>query len=78
MKAGFLFVGRNLNRIIQKKKYQKKARFMDDALKRGLFYIWMLRLAYCLSPLSKFLATRLPQITTFDNNLSSQQQITTI
>jgi len=39
MKAGFLFVGRNLNRIIQKKKYQKKARFMDDALKRGLFYI---------------------------------------
>jgi len=28
VKAGFLFVGWNLNRIIQKKKYQKKAHFM--------------------------------------------------
>jgi len=26
-----LFAGLNLNRIIQKKKYQKKAHFMDDA-----------------------------------------------
>jgi len=38
MKAVFLFAGFNLNRIIQKKKCQKKVHFMDDALKpRGLF-----------------------------------------
>ena len=54
MKAVFLFAGFNLNRIIQKKKCQKKVHFMDDALKpRGLF-IWMLRLGCCLSPNQNF------------------------
>jgi len=59
VKADFLFVSLNLNRIVQKKKYQKKAHFMDDALKtRAIIYLnvetWLL-----FAPLSKFLATRL-------------------
>jgi len=40
MKADFLFAGLNWNRIIQKKQCQKKAHFMDDALKtRGVIYL---------------------------------------
>jgi len=39
MKTDFLFAGLNLNRIIQKKKCQKKAHFMDDALKTRALYI---------------------------------------
>ena len=40
-KTDYLFAGLNLNRIIQKKKRQKKAHFMDDALKQGaLSYIF--------------------------------------
>jgi len=35
MKADLLFAGLNRNRIIQKKKCQNKARFMNDALKTG-------------------------------------------
>jgi len=38
-KTDFLFAGFSLNRIIQKKKRQKKAHFMDDALKQGALYI---------------------------------------
>jgi len=33
MKADFLFAGLNQNRIVQKKQWQKKAHFMDGALK---------------------------------------------
>jgi len=58
MKADFLFAGRNLNRIIQKK-VSEKGIFLDDALKtRAIIYFndetWLL-----FAPLSKFLATRL-------------------
>ena len=52
MKADFLFVGWNLNRIIQKKKYQKKAHFMGDALKTRaiIFKCWDL-LVVCSPPI---------------------------
>ena len=58
-KTDFLFAGLNLNIIIQKKKCQKKAHFVDDILKtRGIVYLnvetWLL-----FAPPSKFLATRL-------------------
>ena len=40
VKSDFIFAGLNLNRIIQKKKCQKKAHFMDDILKtRGITYL---------------------------------------
>jgi len=40
MKADFLFVGLNMNVVIQKKKRQKKAHFVDDALKScGVIYL---------------------------------------
>jgi len=39
MKADFLFAGLNRNRIIQKKKCQKKVHFMDDALKTRALHI---------------------------------------
>jgi len=40
MKAGFLFAGLSWNTLIQKKKCQKKAHFMVDALKtRGIIYL---------------------------------------
>jgi len=39
MEVDFLFVGLNLNRIIQKKKCQKKAHFKDDVSKQGALYI---------------------------------------
>jgi len=47
MKADFLFAGVNLNRNIQKKKYQKNTYFLDDALKaRSIIYFnvetWLL------------------------------------
>jgi len=47
MKADFLFDDLNLNRIIHKKKCQKKAHFVDDILKtRGIIYLnfetWLL------------------------------------
>jgi len=39
VKADFLFVGLNINIIIQKKMRQKEAHFVDDALKsRGIIY----------------------------------------
>ena len=60
MKMEFLFAGLNLNIIIQKKKYKKKANFMDDVLKiRAILCLnvetWLLFAPH----LSKFLATRL-------------------
>jgi len=63
MKADFLFADLNLNRIIQKKKCQKKAHFMDDALKtRGIIYLnfesWLL-----FVPPSKFLPRACPHMT---------------
>jgi len=40
MKADFLFVGLNMNIIIQKKMRQKKAHFVDDALNsRSIIYL---------------------------------------
>ena len=62
MKADFLFVGLNINTIIQKKKRQEKAHFVDDALKSsGNIYLNVDVVVVCLiaTPLWKFLATRL-------------------
>jgi len=40
VKTDFLFAGLNLDRIIQKKKCQRKAYFVDNALKtRGITYL---------------------------------------
>ena len=56
MKAVFLFTGLNLDIIIQKKKRQKKAHFMDDALKtRGTVYL-NVETGLLSSPFPKFLA----------------------
>ena len=42
MKANFLFAGLNQNRIIQKKQCQKKAHFMDGALKtKAIIYLYV-------------------------------------
>ena len=66
-KTNFLFTGLNLNRIIQKKKRQKKAHFMDDASKQGaicyIFKCW--NLVVVCPPPSKFLATRLSFLVLF-------------
>ena len=39
MKADFLFAGLSWNRIVQKKKCQKKAHFMFDAVRTRALYI---------------------------------------
>jgi len=64
IKAGFLFASLNLNRIIRKKKCQKKAYFMNDAFEAsGIIHLdvetWLL-----FAPLSKFLDTRLDAVVT--------------
>jgi len=59
VKAGFLFAGLNLNRIIQKKKYQKKAHFIDDALKTRAIICLNVETWLLFAPLSKVLAMRL-------------------
>jgi len=64
MKAGFLFVGLDTNTIIQKKKRQKKAHFVDDALKSmGIIYLNVDTLLLFAPRQSKFLATRLDRHT---------------
>jgi len=60
MKEDFLFVGLNMNIIIQKKMWQKKAHFVDDALNsRSIIYLNADTFLLFAPPLSKFLATRL-------------------
>jgi len=52
MKANFLFAGLNRNRIIQKKKFQKKAHFLDGALKpRGIIYLNVGDLVFVCPPI---------------------------
>jgi len=55
MKANFLFAGLNQNRIIQKKNCQKKAHFLDGALKpRGIIYLNVVDLVFVCPPYQNF------------------------
>ena len=50
IKADCLFAGSSLNRIIQKNEYQKKAHFVDDALKTRASIYLNVETWFCLPP----------------------------
>jgi len=57
IKADFLFAALNRNRIIRKRSTRKKTHFMDDAFKT--MDVLNVETWFLLTPVSKFLATRL-------------------